>query len=95
MVSDWTLLITGEKSFRQIILELMVHQYVLVNDIRLQNEKWTRSSFITDSIYNVLKKSTPTHSSLDNNNFITEFQTGHGSAHHTSQLLFQSRYAGM
>ena len=46
-----------------------------IDDICLQNEKWARSSFITDSIYNDLEKSTPAHSSLDNNNFRAEFQT--------------------
>ena len=60
-----------------------------IDDICLQNENWARSSFITDSIYNDLEKSTPTNSSLDNNNFRTEFQT------HDCFCFFQSRYAGM
>ena len=60
-----------------------------IDDICLRNEKWARSSFITDSIYNDLEKSTPAHSSLDNNNFRAEFQT------HGCFCFFQSHYAGM
>ena len=65
------------------------------NDIRLQNEYWARTSYTTINLYSDLQKNTPTHSSLDNNDFRTETQTGHGTAHHTNQLLFQPRCTGI
>ena len=42
-----------------------------------------------------LEKNTFTISSLDNTDFRTKAQTGHGTVRHTQQLLFQPRYENM
>ena len=110
IASDWTALITGKKSSKQVMLGLTVHRLsaskeisnilnkyghaISYNDIRLQNEHWARTSFTSNNIYNDLEKNTSTHSSLDNNDFRTETHTGHGTAHHTNQLLFQPQLKG-
>ena len=61
---------------------------ILHNYIHLQNDDWERTSFITDSIYIDLEKIILTHSSLGNNEFRTETETGHGTTNPTNQHLF-------
>ena len=92
IASDWSTLITGKKSSKQVILRLTLHRlssskeisnildkywHAISFDIRLQNEYCARTLFNSSNIYNDLEDNNATHSSLDNNVFHTDAHTGH------------------
>ena len=109
IASDWSSLITGLRSPKQIIVGTNIHRLtaskevvsilhkaghsISYNDIRLLNDCWSKLGS-TKEVYNGLLKGHVTHSSLDNNDGRQETMTGQGTTHHTNSLIFQPLIKG-
>ena len=105
IASDWTSLITGKRSSKQIMVGMTLHcitasrevattlnksgHCISCNDIRLLEDHWANLNSTNKEIFDGLIKSHPTHFNLDNNNACQETMTGLETTHHTNLLIFQ------
>ena len=106
LASDWEVLVTGDKSAKQIILGLVLHRLtaskeginmlhksnhvISYNNILTQNKAWSKMVASNPLHFPTFRKGVSTHSTIDNNDGSQETWTGKGTTHDTNKTLFQA-----
>ena len=105
MASDWEVLVTGDRSLKQITQALVLHRLtaskeginmlhksnhvISYNYIRIQNQSWSRMVANNPLHFPHFRKGVATHSTIDNNDGRQETWTGSGTTHDTNKTLFR------